>query len=200
MEEITRASLLSLIESYVADGNSWHALAIESGVSYANLVDFKRGKAELPRGKNLLKLMQVLQPGSATPTPPQAITAGYVGDGARVFLKDPSFAPGMAEAPPRSGYGKKGPTHALDVRSDSLGPFITEGFRLFYDTRHPGMPKEHLNKICIVQLVNGPCLVMRVQKGTKAGRYHLTPLNSAEPSIENAEIEWAAYVTSMAQG
>ena len=198
--DITRDELLHLIESYVADGNSWHALAMDSGMSYANLMDFKRGKASLPRDKNITKLMAILRPElNLAADSSLLLLTGYVGDGAHVtFTHD--HPTGMAEPKARSGFGSAPRPAALEVRGDSLLPLITAGFRLIYGERMHGVPEEYLGKICVVKLVDGPCLVKRIKKGSSIGRYHLLSLSPSEKPIENAAIEWSAFVTQLVQG
>lgn len=122
-----------------------------------------------------------------------------VGAGAAVFSYD-DHAKGagldMVECPPNMNPKK---TVALEVVGDSMEPLMSEGFLLFYEDRIFGVPDEHLGKICVVQVHDGPILVKRIRKGSKVGLYDLQCLNPLHDGIRDAVVEWSALVRYMEQ-
>lgn len=129
---------------------------------------------------------------------PQVPVVGQVGAGAEVFPVD-DHAKGdgleMVDCPINMNPRK---TIALQVVGESMEPLISQGFLLFYDERHYGVPADYLGKICVVKIVEGPTLVKRIKRGSATGRYRLICINPAENEIE-AEIEWSAIVKTMVQ-
>lgn len=133
--------------------------------------------------------------GDSNPVP----VVGYVGAGAEVFpIDDHHKGAGLyeADAPPHLPHGKG---IALEVRGDSMMPFIQDGFILFYNERYPGVPPELVNKMCVVQVQGGPCLVKWIRKGDGIGRFTLESINPKDEPIRNVMIEWSAFVDSIKQ-
>jgi transcriptional regulator with XRE-family HTH domain len=119
---------------------------------------------------------------------------GYVGAGAAVYPVD-DLAKGDAydtvERPPFV----KGSAVAVEVRGDSLVPVAEDGWRLIYSGERTIMEDEVLNRLCVVELIDGRMLVKRIVRGSKPQRYHLISTNA--PMIEDAEIVWAAKVKAI---
>jgi transcriptional regulator with XRE-family HTH domain len=119
---------------------------------------------------------------------------GYVGAGAAVYPID-DLPKGEAfdtvERPPFV----KGTAVAVEVRGDSLVPVAEDGWRLIYSGERTIMEDEVLNRLCVVELIDGRMLVKRVVRGTKPQRYHLISTNA--PMIEDVEIVWAAKVKAI---
>lgn len=119
---------------------------------------------------------------------------GYVGAGAAVHpFDDYPHGDGMdhVERPPFVS----GRAVAVEVRGDSLLPTAEDGWRLIYTGEKTIVEDEVLNRICVVQLVDGGMLVKRVMRGSKPQRYHLVSTNA--PIIEDVEIAWAARVKAI---
>lgn len=125
----------------------------------------------------------------------------FVGAGAEVYpIDDYDKGDGMdmVEAP-RTKNLDPARAIALEVRGDSMEPFIHEGFLLFYDMRIYGVPNEWLSKICVVKVEDGPTYVKRIKKGDGLGLFHLCSLNPSEPDRINVSVEWCALVKVMVQ-
>lgn len=126
---------------------------------------------------------------------------GYVGAGSEVFpIDDHAKGNGMneIEAPDHLSLKlniKK--TVAVEVRGDSMMPFISNGDLLFYDERLPGVPIEYLNTRCVLWLEDGRCMVKWVRQGTKAGHYTLESINPAEPHIKDVLVVYSAKVKTI---
>lgn len=119
---------------------------------------------------------------------------GYVGAGAQVLpFNDYPNGDGMdhIERPPFVS----GRAVAVEVQGDSLFPVAEDGWRLVYTGEQTLSEEEVLNRLCVVMLIDGRCLVKRVTRGTMPQRYHLLSTNA--PIIEDVEIEWAARVKAI---
>jgi transcriptional regulator with XRE-family HTH domain len=84
-------------------------------------------------------------------------------------------------------------TVAVQVRGKSLGPALESWLVYYDDVRSPITPDLH-NQLCVVGLADDRLLVKRLER--KGGKFVLVS-NNGEPDIEDADIEWAAKVTSM---
>lgn len=116
---------------------------------------------------------------------------GYVGAGSEAhFYKvaDEDFE----EVPaPRNVTDK---TVAVQIRGKSWGPVMDTWLVFYDDVRSPVDPSMY-GKPCIVGLSDDRILLKKIVKKPN-GLFRLES-NSDEPPIEDAEIEWAALVTSM---
>ena len=119
---------------------------------------------------------------------------GYVGAGAAVFPFD-DHAHGDGFATVERPAFVEGRAVAVEVRGDSLVPTAEDGWRLIYTGDRTVLEEDVLNRLCVVQLVDGRMLVKRVTRGSEPQRYHLISTNA--PMIENAEVEWAARVMAI---
>jgi len=193
--DVTREELLELLVSYEKEA-SLRSLAIKAGISYAALVDFKRGKSHLLGDKNLRAVMGVLRPQSVQESRTVPIV-GYVGAGADVFpIDDHVKGQGIGEAdiPPFDHQMNINKTVAVEVRGNSMEPLFFEGFKLFYSERVTGVAYEFVGAICIVWLYDGRCLVKKIRQGSKAGYYTLDSINPNDPPIKDVAVQWSAYV------
>jgi len=119
---------------------------------------------------------------------------GYVGGGAEVYpYDDYPRGDGMdfVDRPPFL----TGQAVAVEVRGNSLFPVAEDGWRLVYTGQQSLVEEEVLNRLCVVQLVDGRMLVKRIMRGTAPQRYHLASTNA--PLIEDVEIVWAARVKAI---
>jgi phage repressor protein C with HTH and peptisase S24 domain len=124
---------------------------------------------------------------------------GYVGAGARMHpYDDHAHGDGMYEAE-KPIHMRSSKTLAVEVRGDSMEPFISEGFLLYYEERLPGVPVEFLNKLCVVWLDNGECYVKRIAKGGRAGHYNLVSINPSQEVMPDQRVEYSAFVKTMVQ-
>ena len=195
--DVTREELLNLISAYEAE-NSLRSLSTKAGISYAALVDFKRGKSSMLGDKNLRAVMSILRPQeNLIPTIP---VVGYVGAGAVVEMADSNYAQGdgMYHVDcPRNIDSERGV--ALEVKGDSMEPLLSEGFLLFYNERHPGVPAEFIGKICVLWLDNDGIMVKRVKRGSLVGRYDLVSINDAHDTIKDAKVIFSSFVATIEQ-
>ena len=141
----------------------------------------------------LLTGREAFRPGEveeqATPKVP---VVGYVGAAAEVRLYevaqrdlDQVDCPGSTEA-----------TVAVEIRSDSLGPFFNR-WLLFYDDVHRPPTHDHIGELCVVGLGGRRILVRQVQLGSAEGRFNL--LSATDKPILDVAIEWAATVDSVSR-
>lgn len=121
---------------------------------------------------------------------------GFVGAGALVDLVDAyEHGGGMDEldCPPGLNPQK---TVAVEVRGNSMEPFIGDGWYLYYEGRIFGVPPQYLGKLCVVKLADSDAvMVKRITAGDQIGHYHLLSYNEKDmPPLLNQTIEWSAKV------
>jgi hypothetical protein len=123
---------------------------------------------------------------------PKVRVVGYVGAAAEAHLYevaqrdlDEVDSPGSTEA-----------TVAVEVRSNSLGPFFNRWLILYDDVRRPATP-DHIGELCVVGLKGGRILVRQVQRGSTEELFNL--LSATEKPILDVAIEWAAKVNSVSR-
>src|SRR5262245_9448066 len=141
----------------------------------------------------LLTGREQFRPGEAEESSaPKVPVIGYVGAGAQAHLYevvkhdlDEVDSPGSTED-----------TVALEVRSNSLGPFFNRWLIFYDDVRRPATP-DHIGELCVVGLKGGRVLVRQVQSGTAEGLYNLLSITE-KPTLDVA-IEWAATIVSMSR-
>lgn len=124
----------------------------------------------------------------------QIPVVGYVGAGATVIPFD-DYAKGDGMAYVDRPAFVTGQAVAVEVRGDSLWPVAEDGWRLVYTGQQAVLEEEVLNRLCIVQLVDGRMLVKRIAKGSIPQRYHLISTNA--PIMEDIEVVWAARVKAI---
>jgi transcriptional regulator with XRE-family HTH domain len=96
------------------------------------------------------------------------------------------------EVPMPQGANEK--TVGLEVVGDSIGSFFNQWLVFYDDVRSPVTP-DLIGKLCVVETIEGKVLVKKLMRGSQPNRYHL--ISQTESPIENAELLWAARVTTM---
>lgn len=115
---------------------------------------------------------------------------GYVGASGEAFyyrLADED----LEEVPAPENVNDQ--TVAVEVRGKSLGAAF-ESWLVYYDDVRSPITADLHNHLCVVGLADDRLLVKRLER--RRGKFVLIS-NNGEPDIEDAEIEWAAKVTSM---
>lgn len=121
----------------------------------------------------------------------QTPVVGYIGAGAEVFpVDDHPQGEGLESVDPPSGLELD--CVAARVRGDSMYPMLEDGWLVFWTKDADGVAEECLNKLCIVQIKDGPMLVKRLRRGSRAGRWNLESHNA--PLRSDVALEWAARV------
>lgn len=181
---LTQAEFADRVGTTQSTVTRWEKGAVPGGEHLQAIADFANTTVERLMGTADL---------AATP-PGQIPIVGYVGAGSAVLPYD-DFARGdglgYVERPPFL----KGQMVAVEVKGDSLLPVAENGWRLVYTGAQTLLEEEVLNRLCVVQLMDGRALVKRVIRGSQPGRYHLLSTNA--PIIEDAEIQWAAPVKAI---
>lgn len=127
--------------------------------------------------------------GAQKPRRPEVPIVSYVGAGSEVFAIDDSAQGGgleMVEAP----AGMEDSVGAI-IRGDSMYP-LRDGWLIFWQRDHEGVPEECLGALCVVQVKDGPTLVKDLRRGSKKGLYRLESWNA--PSREDVQLEWACRI------
>jgi transcriptional regulator with XRE-family HTH domain len=117
---------------------------------------------------------------------------GYVGAGGEAHfykLSDEDYE--EVSAPD----GATDQTIAVEIKGTSWGRFMNT-WLVFYDDIRSPVTEDLLGHPCVVGLADDRILVKVIRRDGKGG-YKLISNDSTEPDIEDAEIEWAAKVTSM---
>lgn len=126
-----------------------------------------------------------------TQAPNRVRLVGYVGAGSEMHyyrLADEEYE----EVPaPRRVTDR---TVAVEIRGKSMGPAVS-GWLVFYDDIHSEVSPALHGRLCVVGLSDDRILVKRIQSQGN-GLFTLLS-NSDEAPIEDAQIEWAALVTSL---
>lgn len=121
----------------------------------------------------------------------QTPVVGYIGAGAEVFpVDDHAKGEGLDKVDPPSGI--EFPCVAARVRGDSMYPMLEDGWLVFWTRDNESVPEECLNKLCVVQVKDGPMLVKRLRRGSRAGLFNLESHNA--PLRTDVALEWAARV------
>jgi hypothetical protein len=126
-------------------------------------------------------------------TGPTVEVIGYVGAGAETHFYD--VRPGhLDEVPAPEGFTES--TVAVEIRGDSLGPFLNR-WLVFYDAVRRPMTPDLIGELCVVGLADQRVLIKQVQRGRSEGLFNL--ISATEKPIVDVAIEWAARVNSMAR-
>jgi hypothetical protein len=118
---------------------------------------------------------------------PMAEVVGYVGAGETVFPMDDAAAFEPLPAPP----GLHEPVAAI-VRGESMLPVYREGDILFFERRER-VEEDVVGRDCMVQIVDGPRQLKRVQRGSRRGHFRLFSYASLKES-DDTRLQWAAPV------
>ncbi len=120
--------------------------------------------------------------------------AGHVGAGTEMHLyAEGQGSLGEVQAPEEVSAR----TVAAEVRGESLGP-IFNGWYVYFDDRREPVTDDLLGRLCVVGLVDGRILVKKLLRGRGPGGFELHG-QFGEPIVD-AEVIWAARVTSMMPG
>jgi len=117
---------------------------------------------------------------------------GYVGAGGEAHfyrLADEDYE----EVPAPAGATDR--TVAVEIKGSSWGPMMNSWIVFYDDVRSP-VTEDLIGQPCVVGLADDRILI-KVIRRTRNGSYRLVSNNPSEPDIEDAQIEWAAKVTSM---
>lgn len=117
---------------------------------------------------------------------------GYVGAGSVAHfyaLADEDFeeVPAPAEATDQ--------TIAVEIKGSSWGPRMNTWLVFYDDVRSPVTP-DLIGETCVVGLADDRILIKEIQRNGRGG-FRLLSNSPTEDEIDDAEIEWAAKVTSM---
>lgn len=128
----------------------------------------------------------------ARPQGPAVKLKGYVGAGSEMHyyrLADDQYE--EVAAPP----GATDQTVAVEIKGTSMGAALNS-WLVFYDDVHSPVAPHMIGQLCVVGLADDRILIKKIERA-RAGSFRLVSNNPEEPPIENAEIEWAALVSSM---
>jgi hypothetical protein len=84
---------------------------------------------------------------------------------------------------------------ALEVRGHSMRGLADDGALIYFEYQRSQPTRDMFGSVVIVQLRSGEVLVKRLLKGSRPGVFDLESI--AGPTIEDAEIDWAAEVTAI---
>lgn len=82
---------------------------------------------------------------------------------------------------------------AVRVKGDSMLPVISDGWTIYYRTKH--CIEDCLRALCVVKVRDGSEYVKVLTKGSKPGLFTLTSYNASP--IEDVELEWAYKIISI---
>lgn len=117
---------------------------------------------------------------------------GYVGAGGEAHfykLADDDYE----EVP--APLGATNQTVAVEIKGQSWGPLMNTWLVFYDDVRSP-ITEDLLGQPCVIGLADDRILIKVIKRDGNGG-YRLVSNNPNEPDIDDAEIEWAAKVTSM---
>ena len=124
---------------------------------------------------------------------PKVRVVGYVGAGSAAHLYDVAQGDLDEVAWPE---GTPESTVAVEIRGNSLGPFLNCWLVFYDDVRRPVTP-DLIGELCVVGLEDGRILVKQVQRGRAEGLFNL--ISSTEKPILDVAIQWAAKVNSISR-
>ncbi len=119
----------------------------------------------------------------------RALLVGKVGAGSEVTRFDEGVVLQDIELPP--GFES---CNVAEITGDSQYP-LQEGWLIFYEAEHQGIPDDIIGKLAVVQIKDGPTLLKTVKRGTKKGLFRLESWNA--PAREDVKLVWAAKVLSI---
>lgn len=125
----------------------------------------------------------------------KAELSGFLGAGGIVYPLELDAQHYVAEATRTPAPKMPKSAHMLEVKSSHA----LEGFVLFYDERFPGVPQEFLQKICMLWLEDGTCVIRRPEKANGPGRFHLHSFHPADMPLKNVIVAYSAIITHMVQ-
>jgi hypothetical protein len=123
---------------------------------------------------------------------PKIRVLGYVGAGSETHLYEVNQGDLDEIDPPTATED----TVAVEIRGDSLGPFLNR-WLVFYDDVRQEVTPDLIGELCVVGLPDGRVLVKQLQRGRAEGLYNL--LSSADKPILDVAVTWAAKVNSISR-
>lgn len=84
---------------------------------------------------------------------------------------------------------------ALEVRGGSMPGIAEDGALLYFEEQVTKPGKDMLNRVVIVETMDGRVLVKRLMRGSATGRFDLQSILG--PTLEDVEIRWAAHITAI---
>lgn len=127
--------------------------------------------------------------GSQKPNRPEVPIVSYVGTGAEVFaIDDNAKGSGIEMVPAPIGMED---CIGARIKGTSMHP-LKDGWLIFWERDHVGVPEECVGELCVVQVKDGPTLVKDLRRGSRKGLYRLESWNA--PTREDVHLEWAAKI------
>ena len=127
------------------------------------------------------------------PEVPKVLVVGYVGAGSEAHFY--AVAQGDLDEVERPRDATEN-TVAVELRGESMGPFF-KGWLVFYDDVRRPPTTDLIGELCVVGLRDGRVLIKQVQRAKIEGYFNL--LSATEKPIQDADVDWAARVKSMAR-
>lgn len=85
--------------------------------------------------------------------------------------------------------------NALEVRGGSMPGVADEGSLLYFEEQVTKPSKDMLNRVVIVETMDGRVLVKRLLRGSEKGLFDLESV--VGPTLEDVQIKWAAHITAI---
>ena len=184
--------LSALIED---NGYNYKSLALAAGLGETSVRDIVVGRSKNPRTDTIEKIASVLGVRASDimgdTEPAMTKVVGYVGAGVVYAYDDYPQGGGMEDVPCPSGLEHKN-IISVRVKGESMRPALRDGWLLFYEKKREGVPNDCINQMCIVCIEDNGMMVRDVQKGSKAGLYHLIAYNGE--SQFDVKLVWASKV------
>lgn len=178
-------------------GTNTRQVANRSGVAYTTLASFVQGDTQSLKGENEelianafgTSALEVFAGFASTHVP----VIGRVGADAegRVLFAEGDDPREEVPIPP----GGTDQARGLKVVGHSMRGVVDDGGLIYFeDQRTPPTP-DMLNRVCVVETVEGEVLVKRLLKGSEAGVFDLESVNG--PTMPDRRLKWAAHVTAI---
>ena len=84
---------------------------------------------------------------------------------------------------------------ALEVKGGSMPGIADEGSLLYFEEQVTKPTKDMINRIVIVETMDGRVLVKRLMRGSENGLFDLQSV--VGPTLEDVQIRWAAHITAI---
>jgi hypothetical protein len=73
-----------------------------------------------------------------------------------------------------------------------------DSWLVYYDDVHSPVTESLIGRLCVVGLADDRILIKRIERSRNGKKgFRLVSNNPEEPTIEDAQIEWAALVTAL---
>lgn len=172
-------------------------LSRATGIDVNNIHKYTTGKVKSPRGNVLEKIAKAgnvsiewLTYGSSED---KIKVVGKAGAGVVHYgIDDYAMGDGMFQVD--RPFGLTGKAVALIVKGDSMEPALEDGDIIYYQRDGAGVPEECLNKVCVVQVLDGPVYLKKLKKSLVENYFHLVSVNSSTQVLTDQPVEWAAKV------